>query len=143
MIEPQTQIKREPHWRPFDCEACNCVFDEKTWQSHWSLSGELTWSCPKCGQRYKSTLKYTPDTFPPRARGREGATTRYSNEESVHLTPRARGRELVVEMFSPSTAGSPARAEDVAGQERNDDCGSDRLYSGVGFPHQRAGQYKY
>jgi rubredoxin len=40
---------RIPHWQPFDCEACNAYFDPETWKSDWSISGELTWICPKCG----------------------------------------------------------------------------------------------
>jgi hypothetical protein len=46
-----SKVKRsdkKPHWFPFDCESCNAAFDPKTWISDWSLSGELTWTCPKC-----------------------------------------------------------------------------------------------
>ena len=45
----QSKPAQKPHWQPFDCESCNAGFDPGTWQAHWSLSGELTWSCPKCG----------------------------------------------------------------------------------------------
>jgi hypothetical protein len=48
-VQTKTARARKPHWQPFDCESCNAPFDEKTWTSDWSLSGELTWSCPKCG----------------------------------------------------------------------------------------------
>jgi hypothetical protein len=41
--------ERKPHWQPFDCESCNAPFNPDTWQADWSLSGELTWSCPACG----------------------------------------------------------------------------------------------
>ena len=40
---------RKPHWQPFDCESCNAPFNPSTWQADWSLSGELTWTCPRCG----------------------------------------------------------------------------------------------
>ena len=43
------QTDRKPHWYPFDCESCNAVFDPETWTADWSQSGELTWTCPKCG----------------------------------------------------------------------------------------------
>ena len=45
----QDETKKTPHWHPFDCESCNAVFDERTWIMDWSLSGELTWTCPRCG----------------------------------------------------------------------------------------------
>jgi hypothetical protein len=41
--------ERKPHRFPFDCESCNAVFNPETWHSDWSLSGELTWTRPKCG----------------------------------------------------------------------------------------------
>lgn len=41
--------ERKPHWQPYDCESCNAYFDPETWKSDWSISGELTWTCPKCG----------------------------------------------------------------------------------------------
>jgi hypothetical protein len=47
-IRKTTKTKQEPHWTPADCESCNAPFDPVTWQSDWSLSGELTWTCPKC-----------------------------------------------------------------------------------------------
>jgi hypothetical protein len=42
-------IKRKPHWYPSDCECCNAPYDPETWKADYSLSGELIWSCPKCG----------------------------------------------------------------------------------------------
>lgn len=41
--------ERKPHWFPSDCEACNALYDPETWKPNWSLSGELIWTCPKCG----------------------------------------------------------------------------------------------
>jgi hypothetical protein len=40
--------EQKPHWHPFDCESCNAVFDERTWQADYSISGELSWECPAC-----------------------------------------------------------------------------------------------
>lgn len=41
--------ERKPHWFPSDCESCNALYDPETWTPNWSLSGELIWTCPKCG----------------------------------------------------------------------------------------------
>lgn len=52
MSETSTSRKRperKPHWQPSDCECCNDPFDPETWIADWSLSNELTWTCPACG----------------------------------------------------------------------------------------------
>jgi hypothetical protein len=40
--------RRRLFWQPFDCECCNNPFNQNTWTFDRSLSGELTWTCPKC-----------------------------------------------------------------------------------------------
>jgi hypothetical protein len=57
MKTAETAPKAEkPRWHPFDCESCNATFDERTWHADYSLSGELTWSCPKCGHPNYPTI---------------------------------------------------------------------------------------
>jgi hypothetical protein len=48
--------ERRPHWFPDCCECCNLPFNSKTWTSDWSLSGELTWCCPRCSHSNYPTI---------------------------------------------------------------------------------------
>jgi RNase P subunit RPR2 len=47
-IAEEKKIRLNPQWQPSDCESCNHPFDSKTWKPDFSMSGELTWTCPKC-----------------------------------------------------------------------------------------------
>jgi hypothetical protein len=52
MPEEQRSEKGKPSragvWYPSCCEECNLPYNPRKWKSDWSLSGEMTWRCPRC-----------------------------------------------------------------------------------------------
>jgi len=42
-------LQKNP-WTPKRCEICKHAFNPNKWTWDYSMSGELTWTCPRCAK---------------------------------------------------------------------------------------------